>query len=134
MITSPPYTLAPRTQDKWLRPTTDVPLTEARWVRAIEIKPKHPDGRKVVHHVLTTLLQGEDGVTGLAHEAHDVQTNAGLFMEWAVGKTGEIFSEDAGKLMLPGSQDPLGNPHVRDRRRDQGQRGRARRFISIPRA
>jgi hypothetical protein len=105
VITSPPYTLAPRTQDKWLRPTTDVPLTEARWVRAIEIKPKHPQGRKVVHHVLTTLLQDEGGgITGLAHEAHDVQTNAGLFMEWAVGKTGEIFPEDAGKLMLPGSR------------------------------
>jgi hypothetical protein len=104
VITSPPYTLAPRTQDKWLRPVSEVPLTEPRWVRAIEIKPKHPKGRKVVHHVLTTLLQAEDGVTGLAHEAHDVQTNAGLFMEWAVGKAGEIFPQDAGKLMLPGSR------------------------------
>ena len=25
-------------------------------------------------------------------------------MEWAVGKTGEIFAEDAGKLMVPGSR------------------------------
>ncbi len=104
VIKSPPYTLAPRTQDKWLRPVSDTGLTESRWVRAIEIKPSFPDGRRTVHHVLTTLMQQEDGVTGLAHSAHDVQTSAGLFMEWAVGKVGEVFPADAGKLMLPGSR------------------------------
>ena len=104
VIKSPPYTLAARTQDKWFRPTSETGLTEPRWVRAIEIKPSYPDGRRIVHHVLTTLLQEEDGVTGLAHSAHDVQTNAGLFMEWAVGKVGEVFPADAGKLMLPGSR------------------------------
>ena len=104
VIKSPPYTLAARTQDKWFRPTSETGLTEPRWVRAIEIKPSYPDGRRIVHHVLTTLVQQEDGVTGLAHDAHDVQTNAGLFMEWAVGKVGEIFPADAGKLMLPGSR------------------------------
>ncbi len=104
VIKSPPYTLAARTQDKWFRPVSEVPLTEPRWVRAIEIKPSFPDGRRTVHHVLTTLQQGEQGVTGLAHDAHDVQTNAGLFMEWAVGKIGEVFPSDAGKLMLPGAR------------------------------
>ena len=105
VVKSPPYTLAARTQDKWFRPVSDTGLTEARWVRAIEIRPSHPDGRRIVHHVLTTLVQQEEeGVTGLAHSAHDVQTSAGLFMEWAVGKTGEVFQPDAGKLMLPGSR------------------------------
>ena len=104
VIKSPPYTLAARTQDKWFRPVSDIGLTEPRWVRAIEIKPSFPDGRRIVHHVLTTLVQQEDGITGLAHSAHDVQTNAGLFMEWAVGKVGEVFAADAGKLMLPGSR------------------------------
>ena len=28
----------------------------------------------------------------------------GLFMEWAVGKDGEIFPEGAGKIMLPDSR------------------------------
>jgi hypothetical protein len=104
VLKSPPYTLAAQTQDKWFRPVSDTGLTEERWVRAIEIKPSYPDGRRIVHHVLTTLEQGEDGVTGLAHEAHDVQRSPGLFMEWAVGKTGEIFAADAGKLMLPGAK------------------------------
>ena len=104
VIKSPPYTLAARTQDKWFRPTSETGVTEARWVRAIEIKPVGVNGRRTVHHVLTTLRQQEEGITGLAESAHDHQAGAGLFMEWAVGKTGEIFPADAGKLMLPGSR------------------------------
>ncbi len=104
IIRSKPYTLAPKTQDKWFRPVVETGLTEPRWVRAIEVKPVRANDRKIVHHVLAYLLQPEQGVTGLASSAHDHQMNAGLFMEWAVGKTGQIFPEDAGKLMLPGSQ------------------------------
>ncbi len=130
VLKSPPYTLAARTQDKWFRPVTDTGLTEPRWVRAIEIRPANLDGRKIVHHVLTMLEQREEGgITNLASSAHDMQMTAGLFMEWAVGKTGELFNTDAGKLMLPGSKDPLGDPHVRHRPGDQGQPGRARHLL-----
>ncbi|MGH9331297.1 MAG: c-type cytochrome [Vicinamibacterales bacterium] len=104
VIKSPPYTLAPRTQDKWFRPVSETGLTEPRWVRAIEIKPSYPDGRRIIHHVLTMLEQPEDGITGLAHSAHDAQKSPGLFMEWAVGKVGEVFPADAGKLLLPGAR------------------------------
>ena len=105
VIKSEPYTLAAHTQDKWFRPVSETGLTEPRWVRAIEIKPASLIGRRTVHHVLASLEQKEaDGVEGLAHSAHDVQTTAGLFMEWAVGKTGQVFPKDAGKLMLPGSR------------------------------
>jgi len=104
IVKSKPYTLAARTQDKWFRPVVETGVTEPRWVRAIEVKPARDQDRKIVHHVLAYLLQDEKGVTGLASSAHDHQSNAGLFMEWAVGKTGQIFPEDAGKLMLPGSQ------------------------------
>ena len=104
IIRSTPYTLAARTQDKWFRPVVETGLTEPRWVRAIEVKPVRPNDRKIVHHVLAYLVQDEPEVTGLASTAHDHQANAGLFMEWAVGKTGQIFNDDAGKLMLPGSR------------------------------
>jgi len=104
IIKSKPYTLAARTQDKWFRPVVETGLTEPRWVRAIEVKPARAADRKIVHHVLAYLLQDEKEVTGLASSAHDHQSNAGLFMEWAVGKTGQIFNDDAGKLMLPGSR------------------------------
>jgi hypothetical protein len=105
VLKSPPYTIAARTQDKWFRPTTETGLTEARWVRAIEIRPASADGRKVIHHVLTMLEQDEhDGLTNLASSAHGAQMTAGLFMEWSIGKVGEVFPADAGKLMLPGSK------------------------------
>ena len=104
IVRSTPFTVPAVAQDAWHKPVVDTGLTEPRWVRAIEIRPTGPDGRRIVHHVLTTLDQGEEGVTGLAHEAHDVQRTPGLFMEWAVGKVGELYSADAGKLMLPGAK------------------------------
>jgi hypothetical protein len=104
IVKSTPYTIAARTQDKWYRPTVETGLTEPRWVRAIEVRPARAESRKVVHHALAYLLQNEPEVTGLAEAAHEHQTTPGLFMEWAVGKVGQIFPEDAGKLMLPGSR------------------------------
>lgn len=104
VLKSPAYTMPPHTQDKWFRPVTPTGITEPHWVRAIEIRPATPAGRKVVHHVLTMLEQDEhDGLMQLASSAHDAQMSAGLFMEWSIGKTGEIFNADAGKLMLPGA-------------------------------
>jgi hypothetical protein len=105
VLKSPPYTLPAHTQDKWFRPVTDTGITEPRWVRAIEIRPATLDGRRIVHHVLTMLEQHEEGgLTNMASSTHDMPMTAGLFMEWAVGKTGEIYNTDAGKLMLPGSK------------------------------
>ena len=105
IIKSKPYTMGARTQDKWFKPVVETGLKEPRWVRAIEVKPARDQDRKIVHHALMYLIQDEGGtVTGLAESAHDHQTNAGLFMEWAVGKTGQIYSDDAGKLMLPDSK------------------------------
>jgi hypothetical protein len=105
VIRSGEFAVPAKGQDQWLRPTSETGLTEPRWVRAIEVKPANPEAKRVVHHVLASLIQQEEGgVTGLAHSAHGAQSNAGLFMEWAVGKTGQIFPDDAGKLMLPGSR------------------------------
>jgi hypothetical protein len=104
VVKSEPFTLAAKTQDKWFRPLVDTGLTEPRWVKAIEVKPSYPMGRKIVHHTLSFLEQEEDGITGLASTAEGAQRSSGLFMEWAVGKVGEIFPPDAGKLMLPGAQ------------------------------
>ena len=104
VVKSEPYTVRASGQDVWWRPTVETGLTEERWVRAIEVKPSFPAGRKTVHHVLTLLEQNEQGVTNLASTAHGPRMSAGLFMEWAVGKVGEVFAPDAGKLMLPGAK------------------------------
>jgi hypothetical protein len=109
IVESEPYTLEAVTQDKWFRPTTPTGLTEPRWVRAIEIRPVGADAKTIMHHVLAFLLQDEEETE---YNVGPVITSArggsmggpGLFMEWAVGKEGEIFPDGAGKLMLPGSR------------------------------
>ena len=106
IVRSDPFSLAAVTQDQWFRPTVETGLTEDRWVRAIEMRPSYPDGRRIVHHALAFLFQQEQGgITGLASKASGVSAGINpLFMEWAVGKVGEVFAADAGKLMMAGSQ------------------------------
>ena len=112
IVRSTPFTIPASGQDKWWNPTVPTGVTEERWVRAIEVRPS-PNGRRVVHHVLASLIQEEDGITNLAStavlepDADDERRRrrgAGLFMEWAVGKVGEIYREGAGKVMLPDSE------------------------------
>jgi hypothetical protein len=104
IIKSGTYDLPAVTEDKWYRPVTPTGITEPKWVKAIEIRPVDAASRTVVHHTLAYLLQDEKNITGLPDDAKKEVTNAGLFMEWAVGKAGQIFRPDAGKLMLPGSK------------------------------
>lgn len=103
VVQSETYDLPAVTQDKWFRPVTPTGLTEEKWVKAIEIRPMTPATRGVVHHSLAFLIQQEDGTAGLPEDV-DVPFGPNLFMEWAVGKAGQIFRPDTGKLMLPGSQ------------------------------
>ena len=103
VVESEPYDLAAVTQDKWFRPTTPTGLTEEKWVKAIEIRPKDAESRRVVHHSLAFLVQQEDGKAGLPEDV-DIPFGPSLFMEWAVGKAGQIFRPDTGKLMMPGFQ------------------------------
>ncbi|NQV70784.1 MAG: hypothetical protein HQ498_12230 [Pseudohongiella sp.] len=103
VVESDVFDLPAVSQDKWFRPVTPTGLTEEKWVKAIEIRPKNPESRKVVHHSLAFLLQNDDGKAGIP-EGVDVQPGPSLFMEWAVGKAGQVFRPDTGKLMMPGSQ------------------------------
>ncbi|MFN2445087.1 MAG: cytochrome c [Vicinamibacterales bacterium] len=103
ILKSPPYTQKSTAQDAWYKPVVPTGLTEARWVRAIEIRPSTVKGRKVTHHALARLSQDEKRDDGQPLDA-DARLQNGLFMEWAVGKQGEIMRENSGKLMLPGSK------------------------------
>jgi hypothetical protein len=102
IIKSPDWTVPPVALDAWYKPVVPTGLTEPRWVRAIEIRPATVKGRKVTHHALARLQQEE--VTNAAANPEDGPPPAGLFMEWAVGKQGEIMRPNSGKLMLPGSK------------------------------
>ena len=100
VVRSTPHTMPALSQDHWWKPVVPTGLTEDRWIRAIEIRPATVEGRRVTHHALAQLLQEEDDpetlrqATGLA---------AGLLMEWAVGKEGEIMRDGSGKLIKAGS-------------------------------
>jgi hypothetical protein len=104
VVKSTPWTVPPEAQDAWWRPEVPTGLTEARWVRAIEIRPSTVEMRKVTHHALARLEQKED-----ASLPRDLFTNDpnvagdGLFMEWAVGKNADEMDPGAGRLMLPGA-------------------------------
>ena len=106
VVKSPPYTQKAVAQDAWYKPVVDLGITENRWVRAIEIRPSTVKGRKITHHALAHLMQTEPDRDAAASGPSDEPSvnEAGLFMEWAVGKAGEIMRPDSGKLLVPGAK------------------------------
>jgi len=99
VLKSEAYTVPAHGQDAWFRPLTSIPLTEARWVRAVEMRPGTPAGRRVMHHVLAFLQQDEPGASG----GDDFNVGPGLLMEWAVNKNYDTYRPNTGKLLLPGA-------------------------------
>src|SRR6185437_7825799 len=59
VINGPSFTIKAHNQDQWFRPISDVGITEPRWVKAVEMRPSTPEGRKVFHHILARLYQDE---------------------------------------------------------------------------
>src|SRR5947208_940323 len=111
VLRSPDYTMPAQAQDAWWKPVVDTGLKEPRWVRAIEIRPTTLKGRRITHHAVARLKQddGYDISRAASFEttrpADDtVEVGPGLFMEWAVGKQGEMMRPNTGKLIRPRSQ------------------------------
>lgn len=107
IIKSTPYTMPAEANDTWWKPVVETGLTEPRWVRAIEIRPGTVKGRKITHHAIARLQQEEQD-PALQPDPNadpaDRLRNTGTFMEWAVGKQGELMRPNSGKLMLPGAK------------------------------
>lgn len=99
VLKSPAYTMPAQAQDAWWSPVIETGLQEPRWVRAIEIRPSTLKGRRITHHAIAKLKQEATEVAKGRNEAPE-----GLFMEWAVGKEGELMRPNTGKLMRPGSR------------------------------
>lgn len=98
VVKSEPYTVPAVSQDLWWKPVSDVPVTEERWVRAVEMRPGTIAGRKITHHALAQLQQTEpNGATA-------DNANPGLLMEWAIGKSYDMYRPDSGKLLDPGAK------------------------------
>jgi len=107
IIKSEPYTMQAVSQDQWWKPTVDLNLTEPRWVKAVEMRPGTPAGRKITHHALAHLIQNDTdpaAKNGPDDDAGPGAAQGGVLMEWAVGKTGDIYRPNTGKLLLPGAK------------------------------
>ncbi len=102
VIKSEPYTMAAHHQDVWWRPVSDIPVTEPRYVRAVEMRPGTLAGRKITHHAVAYLAQDDPETFGPGGDAG--LRGRAMLMEWAVGKGYDLYRPDTGKLLLPGSQ------------------------------
>ena len=102
IIEATSYTMPAKNQDVWWRPEAHIPLTEPRWVRAVEVRPTTADARKTIHHAVAYLVQ-DDGDAPDANSTNDADRQ-GVLMEWAIGKSYDIFHPNTGKLLLPGSK------------------------------
>jgi hypothetical protein len=96
IIKSYDFTMPAVSQDAWDKRVTESGITEPRWVRAIELRPTNPKGRRITHHAIAYLEQDEPNATPSFLPTP--------FMEWAVGKQGEMMRPDVGKLLLPGAK------------------------------
>jgi hypothetical protein len=96
IVKSDPFTMPAVSQDAWDKRITDMGITEPKWVRAIEIRPVTVKGRRITHHAIAYLEQDEPGAQQSFLPVP--------FMEWAVGKQGEMQRAGTGKLLLPGAK------------------------------
>jgi hypothetical protein len=96
VVKSAPWTVPAVSQDVWWKPTSDVGVTEERWVRAVEMRPGTIAGRRITHHALAQLEQVEPGQA--------TAQPPGLLMEWAIGKNYDMYREGSGKLLEPGAK------------------------------
>src|SRR5215212_4465343 len=113
VIKSSEYKMPAVHQDVWYRPQSDIPITEPRWVRMVEIRPSNLKARKTVHHSIAYLMlnddpdavnQGTANGPAPAASRDDLVARRPQLMEWAIGKGYDRFRDGTGKLILPGEK------------------------------
>jgi len=121
IIKAPEYTMPAVHQDEWWRPLSDIPVTEPRWVRMVEIRPTNLASRKILHHSIAYhILSPENsaavnqgiggrpisvsGSTSAAQAAADLVNRRPQLMEWAIGKGYDRYLEGTGKMIMPGEK------------------------------
>jgi len=106
--------MAANHQDVWYRPMSDIPITEPKWARMVEIRPTTLKGRRILHHSIAYLVLNNDPDavnTGTAtgggtdrSSQDDLVNRRPQLMEWAVGKGYDLFRPGTGKLIVPGEK------------------------------
>ena len=113
VVRSTEYKMPAVGQDVWYRPMQDLPITEPRWVKMVEIRPTNMKARKIVHHSIAYLVLADDPDavnTGTSNgpstpsSREDLVNRRPQLMEWAIGKGYDLFREGTGKLIVPGEK------------------------------
>jgi hypothetical protein len=110
VIRSDEYTMPAVHQDSWWRPMSDIPITEPRWVKMIEIRPTNLKARKIVHHAVAYLVLNNDpealgpNAGNNAASPDDLANRRPFLMEWAIGKGYDLYRPGTGKLLVPGEK------------------------------
>lgn len=112
VIKSSEYTMPAVHQDVWYRPMSDVPITEPRWAKMVEIRPTNLKGRRIIHHSIAYLVLTNDpdavnkGTANgsVREDLDDLVNGRPQLMEWAIGKGYDLFRPGTGKLILPGEK------------------------------
>jgi hypothetical protein len=115
VIRSDEYTMPAVHQDVWWRPTSDIPISEPRWVKMVEIRPSNLKARRIIHHSIAYLVLNDDPdavsngtATGQVvrggFDPNDFVNRRPQLMEWAIGKGYDLYRPDTGKLIKPGEK------------------------------
>jgi hypothetical protein len=76
--------------DWWINQFSDLTLTEDRYIQAMEVRPSN---RKIVHHCVISIT-----------EASNPEDDRGTqLIEYAIGKYGDTFAPDTGRLLKKGT-------------------------------
>jgi len=87
-----PYELKAEGPDEFYDVDVDPGFAEDMYISAVETKPE-PYSFKVVHHATANMIEDEDA-----------DPVGFFFNEYALGKNGDIFPEDSGRLIKAGSK------------------------------
>ena len=89
--------------DWWVNYTVETGLAEDRYIKAVETRV-NPQGRKVVHHAIATLLQDETS-RGQRRSGPVLDVEEGSYLsEYAVGKYGDVFPDGTGRFLKAGAK------------------------------
>ena len=93
VTTEKDFVMYPSGPDWWIDQYAEVKITEDRWIKAMEIKPSNP---KIVHHAVIYAIEPDapEGTPETGIQLH----------EYAVGKYGDIFNENTGRLLKAGTR------------------------------
>jgi hypothetical protein len=93
-VTTPnDFTMYANGPDWWIDQFAEVTLDEDRWIKSMEVKPSNP---KIVHHCVVYAIE-PDAPAGTPESG--VQLH-----EYAVGKYGDIFGDNTGRLLKKGTK------------------------------